>query len=195
MRAETTERILAATRELLVEEGVSGLTVEGVSVRSGVAKTTIYRRYRSKHDLALAVLLAMVEEVVTVPDLGDTRGELVAFVGGAVRVLGTTMMGRVMQGLVSDLATDPELGAAFRQRIVATRLGEVRRLIDRGIERGDLSPDVDYVLVHDLLFGPVYYRLLLSGAPLDPDLPERIVDALLPSLAAGARRSAKLTPA
>jgi AcrR family transcriptional regulator len=160
-----------------------------------VAKTTIYRRYRSKHDLALAVLLAMVEEVVTVPDLGDTRGELVAFVGGAVRVLGTTMMGRVMQGLVSDLATDPELGAAFRQRIVATRLGEVRRVIDRGIERGDLSPDVDYVLVHDLLFGPVYYRLLLSGAPLDPDLPERIVDALLPSLAAGARRSAKLTPA
>jgi hypothetical protein len=54
----------------------------------------------------------MVREVVAVPDLGDTRAELIAFVDGAVRILGATMMGRVMQGLVSDLATDAELGTA-----------------------------------------------------------------------------------
>jgi AcrR family transcriptional regulator len=184
VRQETTAKILDATRDLLIENGVHRLTVEGVAARSGVAKTTIYRRYRSKNELALAVLLAMVEEVVAVPDLDDTRAELVAFVGGAVRVLGTTIMGRVMQGLVSDLATDPELGIPFRERIVAARLGEVKRLVDRGIDRGDLRADVDHELVHDLLFGPVYYRLLLSGAPLGSDLAERIVDSVLPSIAA-----------
>jgi AcrR family transcriptional regulator len=184
MRAETEEKILATTRELLVESGVHGLTVEGVAARSGVAKTTIYRRYRSKHDLALAVLLRMVHDVVAVPDLGDTRAELVTFVGGAVRVLGTTVMGRVMQGLASDLATDAELGRAFREQVVAARLAEVRRLVDRGSARGDLRGDLDYELVHELLFGPVYYRLFLSGAPLKPELAQRIVDAVMPWLSA-----------
>jgi len=184
MNSETNEKILMATRELLVANGVQGLTVEGVATRSGLAKTTIYRRFRSKHELALAVLLHMVQEVVAVPDLGDTRAELVAFVNGAVRVLGSTLMGRVMQGLVSDLATDSELGSAFRAQIVAARLAEVRRLVDKGIRRGQFRPGIDYELVHDLLFGPVYYRLLLSGSSLDADLAERIVDAVMPWLAA-----------
>jgi AcrR family transcriptional regulator len=182
MRSDTDARILQATRELLIELGVDRLTIEGVAARSGVAKTTIYRRYRSKHDLALAVLLRMVNQIVSVPDRGDTRTELIEFVNGAVTVLGSTLMGRVMQGLVSDLATDSTLAEAFRGQIVATRLTEVRRLLDQGIARGDLRSDLDYELVHELLFGPVYYRLLLSGAPLDAALAQRIVDAVMPAL-------------
>ena len=181
--ARTEQAILEATRELLAEGGVHSLTVEGVAARAGIAKTTIYRRYRSRDELALAVLLDMVENVTAVPDLGDTRAELVAFVNGAVKILGSTLMGRVMQGLVSELATDPNLAAAFRERVVARRVSEVHRLIERGIERGDLRPDTDVELAHELLFGPVYYRLFLSGAPLDKRLAERIVDAVLPSVA------------
>jgi AcrR family transcriptional regulator len=177
------EAILDATRELLALGGVHGLTVEGVAARAGVAKTTIYRRWRSKDELALAVLIDMVEQFVAVPDLDDTRDELVAFVGGAVRILGSTLMGRVMQGLVSDLAADPALARAFRERVVATRVAEVHRLVERGIERGDLRPDTDRELMHELLFGPVYYRLMLSGAPLDDGLAERVVDAVLPAFA------------
>jgi AcrR family transcriptional regulator len=192
MTSETNAKILDATRELLVQNGVQGLTVEGVAARSGVAKTTIYRRFRSKHELALAVLLRMVQEVVAVPDLGDTRAELVAFVDGAVRVLGSTIMGRVMQGLVSDLATDRELGSAFREQIVAARLAEVGRLIEKGVRRGELRPGIDPELVHDLLFGPIYYRLLLSGSSLDPDLAERIVDAIMPCLKATQDQGARL---
>ena len=65
---------------------------------------------------------------------------------------------------------------------MALRLAEVRRLIERGIERGDLRPDADLELAHELLFGPVYYRLLLSGAPLDHALAERIIDAAIAAL-------------
>lgn len=161
-----------------------GLTVEGVAARAGVAKTTIYRRWRSKDELALAVLIDMVENVVATPDLGDTRQELVRFVDAAVRILGSTLMGRVMQGLVSDLATDAELARAFRERVVSRRMAEVRRLLERGIERGDIRADADIELAHELLFGPVYYRLLLSGAPLGRTVAARIVDAVLPAFAA-----------
>ncbi len=181
--ARSEKAILDATRELLAAGGVRELTVERVAARSGVAKTTIYRRWRGKHELALAVLMDMVENVVATPDLEDTRKELISFVNAAVEILGSTVMGRVMQGLVSDLATDPGLARAFRERVVARRVAEVRRLLERGIDRGDIRADADIELAHELLFGPVYYRLLLSGAPLDKRLAERIVDAVLPVLA------------
>jgi AcrR family transcriptional regulator len=183
--SRTEQAILDATRELLAEAGVRELTVEGVAARSGVAKTTIYRRWRGKDELALAVLIDMVEQVVATPDLGDTRRELIAFVDAAVKILGKTLMGRVMQGLVSDLACDPSLARAFRERVVSMRLAEVRRVIDRGIERGDVRADADVELVHELLFGPVYYRLLLSGGPLDGRLAARIVDSVLPAFQSG----------
>src|SRR4051794_21692394 len=183
-KSRTEAAILDATRELLAESGVHGLTMEGVAARAGVAKTTVYRRWRSKDELALAVLIDMVEQVAAVPEQDDTRAELVAFVEGAVRILGRTLMGRVMQGLVSELAAAPELAKAFQERVVALRVAEVRRIVERGIERGDLRSDVDLDLVHELLFGPVYYRLLLSGAPLEAGLAERVVDAVLPAFAA-----------
>jgi Tetracyclin repressor-like, C-terminal domain len=109
----------------------------------------------------------MAAKVTAVPDLGDTRAELVKFVNGAVDILGNPLMGRVMQGLVSEVATNPELGESVRDRVVGARLTEARRIVDRGIERGDVRTDIDYELAHELLFGPVYYRLLLSGGALD----------------------------
>jgi AcrR family transcriptional regulator len=181
--SQTEQAILQATRELLVEAGVQRLTVEKVAARAGVAKTTIYRRWRDKDELALAVVLDMVEQVVQLPELGDTRAELLAFVNAAVEVLDSTLMGRVMQGLVSDLATDPELASAFRERVVSVRDTEVERLVERGISRGALRPDTDPTTVHDLLIGPVYYRLLLTGQPLDSAFAQRTVDAVLRAFA------------
>jgi AcrR family transcriptional regulator len=181
--SKTETAILNATRELLAESGVRGLTVEGIAARAAVAKTTIYRRWRSRDELALAVLIDMVEHVVATPDLGDTRKELTTFVSAAVKILSTTLMGRVIQGLVSELGTNPDLARAFRERVVSVRLSEVQRLVEIGIERGDIRADANVELAHELLFGPVYYRLLLSGSPLDKQLPARIVDAVLLALA------------
>jgi AcrR family transcriptional regulator len=181
--SEAEQAILAATRELLVEGGVHGLTIEGVAARSGVAKSTIYRRWRHKDDLALAVVLDMVEQVVELPELGDTRAELEAFVTAAVTVLGSTLMGRVMQGLVSDLATNPDLARAFRERAVSVRDAEVERLVARAVARGDLRADADPETVHELLIAPVYYRLLLTGRPLTPAFAQGVVDAVMRAFA------------
>jgi AcrR family transcriptional regulator len=175
-------KILAATREILVEGGVRSLTMEGVAARAGVAKTTVYRRHRSRDDLAMAVLIDMVRTVTAGPDLGDVRTELVHILRATLDVLRTTLMGRVMQGLVSELAVDPRLSEAFREQVVALRIAEVGHVLARGAERGQLRPDLDVGLVHELLFGPIYYRLLLTGEPLEPSFADRIVDAVLPAL-------------
>ncbi|MGM9473301.1 TetR/AcrR family transcriptional regulator [Pseudarthrobacter sp. YS3] len=180
-RARSEQSILDATRELLGEAGFGSLTVEGVAARAGVAKTTIYRRYRSKTDLALAVLLEMVDDVSTRPYVDDTGAELMRLVDRTVQLMSSTVMGRIMKGLVSEVAADPELARVYRERVVSHRVADVEALVDRGVSRGELRAGLDPEMVTDLLLGPIYYRFFLSGAPLDKRFGERLVATLLPA--------------
>jgi AcrR family transcriptional regulator len=181
-RAEQSKQaILGATRELLAEEGgVRSLTVEAVAARSGVAKTTIYRRWRDKWELALdAVMIDILPRLADPVDVGDTRKELITFLDSVVKMLTAAPYGRAMQGLVSEIATDPELGRTYREQVVEPRRSQLAPVIERGIARGDLRPDTDITLAHELLVGPIFYRLLLSGGQLDRKLSTHIVDAVL----------------
>lgn len=183
-RARSEQKILDATRQLLGEEGFGSLTVEGVAARAGVAKTTIYRRYRSRNDLALAVLLDMVGDVSTRPYVGDTAGELAKLVDRTVELMCTSVMGRIMKGLVSEVAADPELAQVYRERVVSHRLADVSALVEYGIARGELRADLDAEAVTDILLGPIYYRFFLSGAPMDKGFGKRLVATLLPAFTA-----------
>jgi len=179
------QAILDATLQLLTPDGdVNSLTVEAVAARSGVAKTTIYRRWRDKWELALdAVVIDMLPRLDEPVDVGDTRKELLTFVNSVVKMLAATPYGPAMQGLVSPIATDPDLARVYREQVVQPRHAELTPVIKRGIARGDLRPDTDIRLVHELLVGPIFYRLLFSGAPLDRKLGPRLVDAILAGFA------------
>jgi AcrR family transcriptional regulator len=183
-RAERSRQaILDATRELMNEdEGVSALTVEGVAARSGVSKTTIYRRWRDKWELALdAVMIDLLPRFANPVDVGDTRKELITFLDSATKLWASTPYGPAMQGLVSQIATEPELARVYREQVVEPRREQLKPVIERGIARGDLRPDTDPRLVHEMLLGPLLYRLLLSGPPLDRKLTTSLVDAVLDS--------------
>ena len=175
------QAILDATRELLAEEGgVRSLTIEAVAARSGVAKTTIYRRWRDKWELALdAAMIDMLATFDDPIDVGETREELITFVNSAIRTLGSKPYGPAMQGLASEVATDPELARVYQEYVVDPRRRQIEAVVERGIERGDLCPDTDPRLVQEFLIGAIYYRLLFSGPPLDRKLGPRLVDAIL----------------
>jgi AcrR family transcriptional regulator len=179
-RSSTEHAILKATREILGRAGVHGLTVEGVAARSGVAKTTIYRRWRSKEDLALAALLEVIEEEPQpLRHVGSTRAALTTYLGGLIDNLNSRLYGRIVRGLISDLGVDLELARGFRERVLARRVGAVRALLQRGIERGELRRDLDLEIAVDLLLGPIYYRLLISGEPLTSAFVHRVVRAVI----------------
>jgi AcrR family transcriptional regulator len=183
-RAERSKKaILDATRELLADEGdVGSLTVEAVAARSGVAKTTIYRRWRDKWELALdAVMIDLLPRFANPDDVGDTRKELITFVDSVTKLWASPPYGPAMQGLISEIATEPELARVYREQVVEPRREQLRPVIERGIARGDLRPGTDLRLVHELLVGPILYRLLLSGPPLDRKLTTSLVDAILDS--------------
>ena len=183
-RARSDQAILEATRALLVEGGVPGLTIEGVAARSGVAKTTIYRRWRDRDELALAAVWNDLTSGLKAPrDVGDTRAELLAFVEPVITVLRSPLMSSVIRGLTSEIAGNRELSRTYREHTVEPRLEQLARVIERGVRRGDLRPDTDVRLAHELLIGPVMYRLLYSGQPLDDGLGSRVADAVLRAFA------------
>jgi len=181
-RVERSRRaILDSTRDLLGDEGdIGSLTIEAVAAHSGVAKTTIYRHWRDKWELALdAVMIDMLPGFTNPVDVGDTRKELITFVNSVIKIWSTPPYGAAMQGLVSEIATQPELAREYRERVVDPRRDQLAPVIERGVQRGDLRPDTDVRLVHELLVGPILYRLLLSGGPLNRKLGTHLVEAVL----------------
>ena len=152
--------------------------MEHVAARAGVGKATIYRYWPSKQALAHEVLRELANPHIAVPDVGDTRTELLATVLAPMRALTETDFGPVIRALLSEIARDPQLGDPFRASVVQARRDEVTRVIARGIRRGDLRPDVHPDVATEMLVGPVYFRLMFGGS-IDAAFAERIVDEVL----------------
>ena len=83
----------------------------------------------------------------------------------------------------SEVATNPDLGQSYRERIIDVRLAEVGEIVKRGIERGDLRPETDVRVAHELLIGPLMYRLICSGKPLTRRHAAQVVDAVMTAFA------------
>lgn len=170
--------ICDAFRAILMEDGFDKVRMEHVAARARVGKATIYRHWPSKQALAQEVLTRLANPHIAVPDVGDTRTELLATVLAPMRALTETDFGPVIRELLSEIARNPELGDPFRASVVQARRDEVARVIARGIRRGDLRPDVQPDVATEMLIGPVYFRLMFGGE-LDGEFAERIVDEVL----------------
>jgi AcrR family transcriptional regulator len=177
-RDERADRaIVTATLELMAEDGVRDLRMDDVAARARVGKATIYRRYRSKDELVTAAVAALVSEI-EVPDTGSTRADLLGLMRGAVDVYNGSVEAAAMPSLVA-MSRDAELARAVREGFLAGRRGALRAVLERGVERGDLRAGLDFELALDVLGGPLFYRLLVTGGPIDRDLAEGVVELIL----------------
>jgi AcrR family transcriptional regulator len=169
---------LQATLELIAVHGIGGLTTNAVAERAGISKATMYRRWRSKQALVAEAVASLVSDIA-VPDTGSTRADLLGLMRGAVRVYGGSVEARVMPALVDAMARDAELARTIRDGYVAGRRDALRAVLERGVERGDLRADLDVELALDVLGGALFYRLLVTGAPIDDALAEGVVELIL----------------
>ena len=191
--ARADRAILETTLELIAERGAHAFRTEDVAARAGVGKGAIYRRYRSKEELVTAAVAALVREEIAVPDTGSTRGDLLALMREAVELYRSSLPGRLMPKLIGAMADNPELARAVRDRFLAVRRSALSEVLRRGVERGDLRPDLDLELALDVLGGPLFYRLLVTGGPLDEQLAEGVADLILCGFAPDEPRRAKST--
>jgi AcrR family transcriptional regulator len=181
------------TLELIAERGVRGFRTDEVAARAGVGKGAIYRRYRSKDALVTAAVAALVQGEIAVPDTGSTRGDLLVLMSDAVELYRSSLPARLMPNLIGAMAENPELAGAVRDRFLAGRRSALSEVLRRGVERGDLRPDLDLELALDVLGGPLFYRLLVTGGPIDEQLAEGVADLILRGFAPDEPRHTKST--
>jgi AcrR family transcriptional regulator len=191
--ARADRAILETTLELIADRGAHAFRTEDVAARAGVGKGAIYRRYRSKEELVTAAVAALVREEIAVPDTGSTRGDLLALMREAVELYRSSLPGRLMPKLIGAMADNPELARAVRDGFLAVRRSALSEVLRRGVERGDLRPDLDLERALDVLGGPLFYRLLVTGGPLDEQLAEGVADLILRGFAPDEPRRAKST--
>ena len=180
--AEADLAIREATLGLLATQGYAELTMSGVATAAGVSTATLYRRWRSKLELVIDVLRERAE-AREVPDTGSLHGDLHAVVGGMVEVLTSSANGSVLPGLISEISRNPELAKVFRSSLVAPRRAAWKELLARSAARGELRDGVDFGLVADLITGPLYARLLITGEPITTRMAKDLGDLVFHAIA------------
>ena len=148
--------ITAAALRQLADLGYANVSMESVAIEAGVARATIYRRYRDKADLITAAIAANSSARLVPGSETDPRADLIEcleefdarFAESCLEVVGTLIGAR----------DDPGAMALHRERVVAPRLGYIRNLLERARKQGLLGPDADVELAIQMLTGSVFAR-------------------------------------
>jgi len=173
---EKSRAILEAAIDVFSERGFDALTIEEVAARAEVGKATVYRRWNSKE----ALVTEAIDTLVVPPqraDTGTVRADLVTVIETLGRFMQSTDAGRILPQIAGEVARRRPLGRLYVESIVGPRRAAVVEILRRGIERGEIAPNIDPELVVDQLVGIIIVRRLLGvGGDLDPG---RIVDQML----------------
>jgi AcrR family transcriptional regulator len=180
-RSERADKaIIEATVDLLAEEGgVPGVSIEAVAARAGVGKTTIYRRWPNKEALIIDALAAL-KEPFPAPRGDSVRDDLVAIAQAFMTDKTDKKRFDCYWSIMGAAERYPELIARFTREIVEPRRDVIRLVLRRGIESGELRPDLDVEVTLWLIMGAVAQRARAFGAgPIPDDFPAKVIDALL----------------
>lgn len=189
-RSERARRaVLQATQELLTDQGLPGLTVDEIAAHAGVSKNTIYRWWPSKAAVLMDAFTDATRAKLEAPPDGTARQRFRTQVHRVAELMNAPAARRPFVALVAASQHDPELATALRDRFIATRRAAATELLDQvaseqaaaGQPAGKQSDNrvIDPDIVIDLLYGALYYRLLITAEPFDSTYVDRLLDAVL----------------
>lgn len=177
--------ILRAAVELMVERGYD-LTFDAVAARAGVGRTSVFRRYATKHDLLMAAAETVSIDRIEVPDTGSLRGDLATAFAAVFEIFGQEPLRSLARHMLT-VALQEQPGAEIVRGILDRRLGLVTEVLERAVERGELPDAARARLVADLLSGVIMARMVTGVAlPTDEELQATVAAA---AVAAGAARA------
>ena len=184
-RSEKARRaILEATAELLLDRGLSAVSMDAVAEQAGVSKATIYRWWPTKETLALDALYAKWAGVSPAPrDTGTLRGDLLSLLRPWARLVGERPHARVIAALLSEAQTDPAFAEEYRRHVVEPRRELATAVFLRAAERGEIDEGTKIDVALDLIYGPLYHRLLQGHAKLTDRFVQDVVDMALNGIA------------
>lgn len=161
--------ILDAALEACREQGFAGATMEGIAKRAGVGKQTIYRWWPSKAAVVQEALNERAGATSDFPDTGDIIADLHTQMTGIAGLLTSPEFAPYASGLIATAQTDPAVSKSLLETMIEPRVVACRERLARAREQGQLRSDIDLDDVIELLYAPLYYRLLLHTRPITPD--------------------------
>jgi len=168
--------ILRAARALLAEGGPGAVTMEAVAARARVGKPTVYRWWPDRHAVAMAALMDTAAgegvEASGLSAITALRAQL-----RAVAKRFATSTGRHVTSMLAASDPESELSKAFRNHFVLARRAEGKALLERAKTDREVRRDVDVEVALDLLYGPLFFRLLMGHAALDESFMDKVLDA------------------
>jgi len=183
-RSERAHRaILQAANDLLESEQFAAVTVEAIAERAGVSKATVYRWWPNRAAVVMDGFLSIVSSQVPFPHTGRAREDIRIHMRRLAEAF-SGKIGSTVAALIAEGQSDPELAEALRSRWLSVRRAEAREILELGIERGELREDLDPEVAVDVLYGPIYYRMLVGHAPLDDDFANALADHIFSGLVA-----------
>lgn len=177
--------VIRSTLALLKRVGFNELTIEAVAARAGVGKATIYRWWPNKAELVIDAFVAAVEDELRFPTAGPLLESLHEQMKRWAPIF-RSPLGQIVATVIGAGQSDPEILAAFRAHWMEPRRAEARALIEQARRDGQIRPDLDPDMVLDLLYGPLYMRLLLKHAALDEEFVDTVFEVVSPAVASRA---------
>jgi AcrR family transcriptional regulator len=172
------DRILDAVFELLQTQSVRDLQIQEVCRKAGVSKPTIYKWWPTK----AAMVMAMFEQrmVRRLPPIGSLRAEQLIRVAvpGLIQLFNGPF-GKVAAEMIAAGQSEPAVLREFRDRYVLKRREVAVKSIEEAYASGEMKRSVDPELLLDLIFGPIYFRLLVKHQPLDQAFGRELLDYVL----------------
>jgi len=160
--------ILEAANSLLEEVGFARLSMEGIAARAKVSKATIYRWWPSKGAVAIEAFLAATSPRIAFPHtasaVADVTSQMLTLAG-----VYRGVTGRIVCECIALGQSDPDTLESFVEGYLRPRRAEARNALRRGVQSGEIRPDVDLDVLVDALYAPIFHRMLARHLPLDDD--------------------------
>jgi AcrR family transcriptional regulator len=170
---ESKAAILDAAWKLLKTTTLRDLSIEAIARESGVGKTTIYRWWSGK---VAVVMDAFVENVMTVtpfPEKLSATEAITQQIASLIQAF-SGEYGQIVAQIIAEGQAEPEALASYRDRFIYPRRAAAKAIIQQGIENGEFDPNLDPELAIDVLYGAIYFRLLVGHLPLDSQFAEEL---------------------
>lgn len=175
----TMNAVMDATIELLSEIGYRRLTIELISKRSNVARSTIYRHWRNIPELTIDAFDRGLGPNPETPDLGDIRSDLTVLYHGLSKILERSIWGRILPALIEASSNDKQFKVLLTN-MANERRKNAREMLQHAVDRGEIKADTDFEWVLDAMSGPLYYRLLITGTSIrDTEMIDWLINNIL----------------
>lgn len=170
--------ICEAVCELLAKVGYDRMTMDAIANQAKASKATIYRMWPDKPQLVVEALKCQFDTDTEVPDTGSLRGDLIALMTTACQIVDSEL-GEMVSGLMTAAAHDPILADTLSQSLFEDKAVMHADLVRRAVERGEIPPDTDASILHEVMHSMISSRKVWNLGPLDEEYAQHVVDEVL----------------